>query len=123
MIGAKFIGSCAILALGAVLLPPHYKANPDYVRSASARAVLQDIGDANITGDISVAPSARADTAYVSGNAMETRSSFEQGFLTLQRTDYSFRLLTRSHCFELQANCLEIKDKDVRKTVSVKVPL
>jgi hypothetical protein len=72
-----------ILAIGAVLLPHHNKANPDYVRSASARADLQDIGDANTMGDISAAPSARADTAYVSGNAMETRSFFEQGFLTL----------------------------------------
>lgn len=110
----------AILASG-IYFAPAYKANPDYVRSASTVAIMGQFEDARLISGIKVERGGAPDISKVTGQAAASKIKATSGFLTREDTNYSFELLTRSHCFELEPACLEILQTNIIKAVSVKV--
>ncbi len=123
MIGTRLAALLMALAALGLYLAPAYRANPNYVRSASTLAVLHELTGAGFVDEIRVETGGAPDLSTVTGQAAASKSSAASGLLTQEVTSYSFKLLTKSRCFELQSGCLEIQQKHVLKAVSVKVLL
>lgn len=108
----------ALLALG-IYFAPAYRANPDYVRSASTVAIMGQFVDVRLINGIKVERGAAPDISKVTWQASTSKIDAASGVLTQEETSYSFTLLTKSRCFELEPGCLEIQQKKILKVVSV----
>jgi hypothetical protein len=115
------IGSLAGVAI--LTCFPHYQANPAYVRSVTSLAVLRELQNATLTDEIVVTPSGKAGISYVTLGAKASARSTLEGLPIDVNTILSYRLTTKSQCFELEAGCLELKAKSVRKQISIRMPL
>ncbi len=53
----------------------------------------------------------------------ELKETAADGLLAKQEINYALRLTTSSQCMELEPGCLQVKEREVLKTVSVKTPI
>lgn len=120
MIGTRVAAVLFVLGSAGVYCAPAYKANLDYARTVSMLAVLPDLKAARID-KIMVARGETRDISTITGQAKASRTDTASSLLTEEDTRYSFKLVTKSYCFELQPGCLEIQQKNILKAVSVKV--
>ena len=101
-------------------LPVFYKANPDFVRSASSVAALQEFKGGDLVSDEVTMTSDSRELSTVSLRLKQSKSSSDYGLLAMEEISYALQLKTASHCLELQPGCLEVKQKKVLKTISVR---
>ena len=120
MIGTRVAAVLFVLGGAGVYCAPVYKANLDYVRAVSMLAVLPDLKAAGI-GKISVERGKARDISTITGQAKASRTNLASSLLTQEDTRYSFKLVTKSYCLELEPGCLEIQQRNILKAVSVKV--
>jgi hypothetical protein len=95
--------------------------NLTYVRSATAMAIMHELGTPKAALTISAQPAGRPDLTLVLAGAVELSLSDLAGLRTDQETTYKFSGRTRSYCFELEPGCLEIEQKRLSKAVSIRV--
>jgi hypothetical protein len=101
-------------------LPVLYKANPDFVRSVSSVAALREFEGGDLVSNEVTMTSDSRQISDVSLRLKQSKSSSEYGLLAKEEIRYALQLKTASHCLELQPGCLEVKEKKVLKTISVK---
>ena len=101
-------------------LPVFYKANPDFVRSASSIAALQEFKGGDLVSDEVTTTSDLSEISNVSLHLKQSKSSSDYGLLAKEEISYALQLKTASHCLEIQPGCLEVKQKKVLKTISVR---
>ena len=110
-------------SLQSLELPVFYKANPDYVKSMTAVAALKEFKDGDlISNDAARIPASR-DQVAVNIHMKESKETAADGLLAKQEINYALRLTTSSQCMELEPGCLQVKQREVLKTVSVKTPI
>ena len=101
-------------------LPVFYKANPDYVKSMTTVAALKEFKDGDLISNEAAGIPASRDQVAVNIRMKELKETVADGLLAKQEVNYALRLTTSSQCMELEPGCLQVKERDVLKTVSVK---
>ena len=104
-------------------LPVFYKANPDYVRSMTTVAALKEFKDGDLISNEAARIPASRDQIAVNIHMKELKETAADGLLAKQEINYALRLTTSSQCMELEPGCLQVKEREVLKTVSVKTPI
>ncbi|MGO8780724.1 MAG: hypothetical protein ACLQKK_17725 [Rhodomicrobium sp.] len=110
----------ALLTLG-FYFTPAYRANPIYVRSTLMLTIIHQIDDASLIKWVKVERAGAPDISTVTAQAATSKTDFTNGFLTRESAKYSFKLVAKSLCLELEPNCLQIQKENILKAVSVKV--
>lgn len=104
-------------------LPVFYTANPDYVKRMASVAALREFKDGDlVSNEATRVPSAR-DRVAVTIRLKESKKTAVDGLLAREEIDYALRLTTSSQCIELEPGCVQVKEKQILKTVSVKSPI
>jgi hypothetical protein len=116
-------GLCCTGILAVVAALPVRQPNLDYVRSATAFKLMQELNDPRIAFRVKAAPAAARDESLVSGRGEERVESEIQGLRIATRTTYTFSGITKSHCMEIEPGCLEIDHGPFSKLISVEVPM
>ncbi len=104
-------------------LPVFYKANPDYVKSMATVAALQEFKDGGLISNEAAPIAASRDQVAVSIRMRESKETAADGLLAKQEINYALRLKTSSLCLELEPGCLQVREKHILKTVSVKTAI
>jgi hypothetical protein len=121
-IGWMAMGIGCGMAVTAAALPAH-KANLDYVRSATALRVMQEVGEPDVVFRISAEPADSRSVSLISGSATQLSRSDAGGLLTQKRTVFTFDGKTKSYCMEIEPGCLAIDHGPFSKSVSVAVAM
>ena len=104
-------------------LPVFYKANPDYVKSMTTVAALKEFKDGDLISNEAARIPASRDQVAVNIRMKELKETAAEGLLAKQEINYALRLTTSSQCMELEPGCLQVREREVLKTVSVKTPI
>ena len=104
-------------------LPVFYTANPDYVKSMATVAALQEFKDGGLISHEAARIPETRDQVAVSIRMKESKETAADGMLAKQEIKYALRLKTSSLCLELEPGCLQVREKQLLKTVSVKTPI
>ena len=113
----------AAIFAASLRLPVFYTANPDYVKRMASVAALQEFQDGDlISNEATRMPSSR-DQVAVTIRVKESKKTAVEGLLAKEEINYALQLKTSSQCIELEPGCLQVREKQVLKTVSVKTPI
>ena len=119
----SLIGIVATIFAASLHLPVFYKANPDYVKSMATVAALQEFrGGDLVSNEVERIP-ASSDQVAVTIHMKELKETAADGLLAKEEINYALRLETSSFCIELEPGCLQVRERRISKTVSVKTPI
>jgi hypothetical protein len=113
----------AAIFVASLQLPVFYRANPDYVKSMATVAALQEFRRGDLISNEAARIPASRDQVAVTITMKEMKDTAADGLLAKQEINYALRLKTSSHCLELQPGCLQVKEKRIFQTVSLKTPI
>jgi hypothetical protein len=113
----------AAIFVASLQLPVFYKANPDYVKSVATVAALQEFGEGNLVSNEAARIPESRDQVAVSIHVKESKETAADGLLAKKEINYALRLRTTSQCMELEAGCLQVREKRLFKTVSLKTQI
>ena len=109
----------ALLTLG-FYFAPAYRANPVYVRSALMLTIIHQTDDASLIKWVKVEKAGAPDLSTVTAQAATSKTDFTNGFLARESAKYSFKLVAKSLCMELEPNSCRIQKENILKAVSVR---
>jgi hypothetical protein len=102
--------------------PPH-KANPTWIRSATSIMLMHEMKDAQMISN-NVAPDpGRRDRAAVTVRLEQYNHTTDYGYSANRDVVYEVTALARSRCGEFIPGCMELEQKNVFQTISIKTDM